>query len=168
MKETDEELEILKKKVSDLHTDEELQGKIDKYEMMLGMTDVKGQGVVISLADNTNENTKNSFSSIDSSNYLVHDGNLISIVNELKAAGAEAISINDKRVSNTTAITCAGNVIQVNGEKIGSPFIIKAIGSKDLLYGEVEKNNGTLYKLRKYGVITEINKEDSIEILKNL
>lgn len=168
LKETDEELEILKKKVSDLHTDEELQGKIDKYEMMLGMTDVKGQGVVISLADNTNENTKNSFSSIDSSNYLVHDGNLISIVNELKAAGAEAISINDKRVSNTTAITCAGNVIQVNGEKIGSPFIIKAIGSKDLLYGEVEKNNGTLYKLKKYGVITEINKEDSIEILKNL
>ena len=135
---------------------------------MLGMTDVKGQGVVISLADNTNENTPNSFSSIDSSNYLVHDGNLISIVNELKAAGAEAISINDKRVSNTTAITCAGNVIQVNGEKIGSPFIIKAIGSKDLLYGEVQKNSGTLYKLRKYGVITEIKKSDSIEISKNL
>ena len=80
----------------------------------------------------------------------------------------EAISINDKRITGTTAITCAGNVIQVNGEKVGSPFIIKAIGQKDLLYGEVTKNGGTIYKLKKYGVITEIKKSDNIEISKNL
>lgn len=167
LKETDDELEVLRKSVANLQTDEELQKKINNYELILGMTDVKGQGVVISVADNNN-NMQNSFSSINTSNYLVHDGNLVSIVNELKAAGAEAISINDKRVTGTTTITCAGNVIQVNGEKVGSPFVIKAIGAKDLLYGELTKNGGTLYKLKKYGVITEINKQDNIEISKNL
>lgn len=166
---TDKELEALKKEVAEMHTNEALQQKIEKYEDILGMTDVKGPGVIVTVSDNDSYNkSNNSFASINTSNYLVHDGNLLSIVNELKAGGAEAISINDKRVTNETAITCAGNVIQVNGEKVGSPFVIKAIGSKDLLYGEVNKNGGTVYKLKKYGVITEIKKNDNIEISKKL
>jgi len=165
---SDKELEQLRKKVADIQINEELNKKIEKYENILGLTDVKGQGVVVTLADNNNKKSQNSFASINTSNYLVHDGNLIAVVNELKAGGAEAISINDKRITNTTAITCAGNVIQVNGEKVGSPFIIKAIGSKDLLYGELSKNGGTIYKLKKYGIIKEIKKEDYIEIQKDL
>ncbi len=169
LKETDEQLENLKKQVANLHSNEDIQKKINKYETFLGMTDVKGQGIIVTVSDNDGYNRRNnSFSSIDASNYLVHDGNLVAIVNELKAAGAEAISINDKRITESTAITCAGNVIQVNGEKVGSPFIIKAIGQKDLLYGEITKSGGTIYKLKKYGVITEIKKYDDIEISKNL
>ena len=167
LKDTDEKLDELRKNDANMQQDENIQKNIEKYKEILGMTDVNGQGVVVSVADN-NENFQNSFSSINTSNYLVHDGNLVAIVNELKAAGAEAISINDKRITNFTAITCAGNVIQVNGEKVGSPFIVKAIGPKDLLYGELTKNGGTLYKLKKYGVITQINKSDNIEISKNL
>mgnify|MGYP004504528631 FL=1 len=165
---TDEELEKLRKNITNIQTDKNTQEKIEKYEIMLGMKDVKGEGVVITVADNNNVNTQNSFSNINLSNYLVHDGNLIAIVNELKAGGAEAISINGNRITNSTTINCAGNIIQINGEKVGSPFVIKAIGSKDLLYGELTKNGGTLYKLNKYGVITNINKEDNIEISKNL
>lgn len=168
LKDTDKELEDLKKQVANLHTNEAVQEKINKYETLLGINDVEGQGIEISLSDNDNYSNQNSFASINASNYLVHDGNLIAIVNELKAAGAEAISINGKRITGSTAITCAGNVIQVNGEKVGSPFIIRAIGQKDLLYGEVTKNGGTIYKLKKYGVITEIKKSDNIEISKNL
>ena len=169
LKDTDKQLEDLKKKVAELHTDEALQEKLDKYETFLGMTDVKGQGIIVTVSDNDGYNRQNnSFASINASNYLVHDGNLVAIVNELKAAGAEAISINDKRITDSTAITCAGNVIQVNGEKVGSPFVIKTIGQKDLLYGEINKNGGTVSKLKKYGVITEIKKSDNIEISKNL
>lgn len=167
LKDTDKTLDELRENVANIQQDENIQKKIEKYKEILGMTDVNGPGVVISVADN-NEDSRNSFSSVNTSNYLVHDGNLVAIVNELKAAGAEAISINDKRVTNYTAITCAGNVIQVNGEKVGSPFVVKAIGPKDLLYGELTKSGGTLYKLKKYGVITKINKSDNIEILKNL
>ena len=67
-----------------------------------------------------------------------------------------------------SSINCAGNVIQINGEKVGSPFVINAIGDKDLLYGELTKNGGTLYKLKKYGVLTSIKKADSIEIDKEI
>lgn len=168
LEQTDKQLEELRKNVADLHTDVEVQEKIEKYEMILGMTDVTGEGVIITVADNNNVNNSNSFSSINISSYLVHDGNLVSIINELKSAGAEAISINDNRITSSTAITCAGNVIQINGQKVGSPFVIKAIGSKELLYGELNKNGGTLYKLKKYGVLTDMQKSDNVQISKDI
>lgn len=165
---TDNELLNLRNTISNLEQDVEVQEKIQKYETILGMTDVSGEGIIITLADNNKIGSNNSFYSLSSENYLVHDGNLVSIVNELKSANAEAISINGKRIVDSTCITCAGNVIQINGEKVGSPFEIKAIGSKDHLYGELSKNGGTIYKLKKYGVITNIKKVDKVEIQKNI
>lgn len=168
LKETDKQLADLRNNTLDNGSDSERMEKLKKYQVLLGTTNVSGDGVVITVADNNKAEIDNSFSSLYISDSLVHDGNLVSIVNELKAAGAEAISINDKRITNETAITCAGNIIQVNGEKVGSPFIIKAIGEKDLLYGEITKKDGTVYKLKKYGVITNVAKEDGIKINKKI
>lgn len=165
---TDKELENLRNNVLNIESDVETQEKIKKYEIILGLTKVQGEGVTITVADNNEQKDNSSFASINNSNYLVHDGNLVAIINELKVARAEAISINGKRIVNSTSINCAGNVIQINGEKVGSPFVINAIGDKDLLYGELTKNGGTLYKLKKYGVLTSIKKEDSIEIEKEI
>jgi len=163
---TDKELENLRNNVLNIESDVETQEKIKKYEIILGLTKVQGEGVTITVADNNEQKDNSSFASINNSNYLVHDGNLVAIINELKIAGAEAI--NGKRIVNSTSINCAGNVIQINGEKVGSPFVINAIGDKDLLYGELTKNGGTLYKLKKYGVLTSIKKADSIEIDKEI
>ena len=165
---TDKELENLRNNVLNIESDVETQEKIKKYEIILGLTKVQGEGVTITVADNNEQKDNSSFASINNSNYLVHDGNLVAIINELKIAGAEAISINGKRIVNSTSINCAGNVIQINGEKVGSPFVINAIGDKDLLYGKKKKNGGTLYKLKKYGVLTSIKKADSIEIDKEI
>lgn len=165
---TDKELENLRNNVLNIESDVETQEKIKKYEIILDLTKVQGEGVTITVADNNEQKDNSSFASINNSNYLVHDGNLVAIINELKIAGAEAISINGKRIVNSTSINCAGNVIQINGEKVGSPFVINAIGDKDLLYGELTKNGGTLYKLKKYGVLTSIKKVDSIEIDKEI
>lgn len=168
LKDTDNELENMRKSVVNVEEDQETKDKIKKYEVLLGLTKVQGAGIVVTVADNTNKKSGNSFESINDSNYLVHDGNLVAIINELKIAGAEAISINGHRIVNSTNISCAGNVIQINGERVGSPFVISAIGDKDLLYGEITKNGGTLYKLKKYGIITNVKKEDSIEIDKEI
>ena len=70
---------------------------------------------------------------VDPNWLIVHDIDLMKIVNELKNAGAEAISINGQRIVTTSAIECDGNVIIVNGEKIAAPFEIKAIGLPEAL-----------------------------------
>ena len=107
----------------------EKEEKLQENNILLGMTDVQGPGVIITLKDSEVATSKNIGIAEDIKNYLVHDSNLREIVRNLKSSGAEAISINEQRVVSSTAIVCSGNVIRVNDEKVGSPFTIKAIGS---------------------------------------
>ncbi|MBO5478511.1 MAG: DUF881 domain-containing protein [Clostridia bacterium] len=134
------------------------QEELKKINTYLGLTDVEGEGIIITLRDNTT-------SLISSANNLVHDGDLRAVVNELKNNGAEAISINDQRIVPTTAITCAGTVIQVNDEIVGSPFVIKAIGDKNMI-NNVMRSGGWLDLLTDYGISVEVKKSDNIKINK--
>ena len=129
----------------------------------LGLTNVTGSGVIITLKDNQGITNEIIGITDDIRSYLVHDANLREIVRKLKISGAEAISINDERVVNDTAIVCAGNIIRINDRKVGSPFEIKAIGSPELLYGNLQE---TINKLNNSGIIVEIQKKDKIEISK--
>lgn len=140
--------------------------QIKQNNMLLGLTDVTGTGIVFTLKDNSGV-TAEMITSIDDdiSYYLVHDSDLRLVVNELKNAGAEAISINGQRIVSTSAITCEGNIIKVNGEKIGSPFIIKAIGSPELLYGALTRPGGPI-ELFNAKVVSDIKKSNNVEISK--
>lgn len=122
-----QELENTRKNVT--NNDEQLKSleeKIKKYNVLLGVTDAKGQGVTITIADATVTNTMSAL--LDPHNLIVHDKDILEIVNELKNAGAEAIEVNGQRIVANTAISCDGNVIVINGEKVSSPFTINAIG----------------------------------------
>ena len=119
------------------------QEELQKNNTLLGLTNVVGPGVVIEIADGDNP-----ILAIDNpSDLLVHNDDLMSLVNELKNAGAEAIEINGQRIVNNSAITCEGNIIKVNGEKIGSPFTIKAIGLPEVLIN-VDRVGGYLDYLK--------------------
>lgn len=135
------------------------QTELNKVNKILGLTKVQGEGVIVTLADgNPPEN------SLFVSDYVVHDGDLIHIVNALFNAGAEAISINGVRIVSTTGITCAGNIIKINDEKVGTPFKIKAIGLQERLYGGLKIPGGYLERLEEQGVEVKIDKSDSITI----
>ena len=134
-------------------------------QTMLGLTDVKGSGIVIELQDGKLDN---SFLTIaEPSKVLVHYEDLLSLVNELRNSGAEAIQINGQRIVNTSAITCEGTVIKINGERIGSPFTIKAIGSQALLYGQITREGSYLNTMKDTGVdVVSVTQEDEITIEK--
>ncbi|WP_297985339.1 DUF881 domain-containing protein [uncultured Campylobacter sp.] len=142
------------------------QAEINKNNMLLGMTNVQGTGLEITLQDNLTATSENLGIFFDASALIVHDKDLIEVVNALKNAGAEAISINGQRVVTTTAITCAGNIIKINGQKVGSPFVIKAIGNQELLYGSLVMPGGYLELLKDNGVLVEAKKVENITIEK--
>ena len=126
------ELEEARNKVT--NNDEQLKSleeKIKKYNVLSGTTEVKGPGVRITVTDAKNTNPLNSI--IDPRNLIVHDTDILEIVNEMKNAGAEAVEVNGQRIVANTAISCDGNVIVINGEKVSSPFEIKAIGFPERL-----------------------------------
>ena len=163
VEESEKELEKVRSEATkNSENDSNAEKQVKENNMLLGLTNVKGSGVVITIKDNSN--TKAS-SVLDPSLLLVHDGDLRSIVNELKNAGAEAIEINGQRIVQTTAIVCDGNVVRINGEKLGSPFVIKAIGLPERLYN-VNRVGGYLEMLEDDGVSTEIKKSNDITISK--
>lgn len=133
-------------------------------KILLGQTDVKGKGVIITLDDNKAITNMSSLL-VDPNTLLVHDGDLIQVVSILKNAGAEAISINDQRIVNTTAITCDGYVVRINGEKVGAPYEIKAIGSPEYIKGSLEVS-GYMETMIDDGVIVDIKKSNSVSIPK--
>lgn len=139
--------------------------ELKKNQTMLGLTDVKGSGIVIELQDGKLDN---SFLTVaEPSKVLVHYEDLLSLVNELRNSGAEAIQINGQRIVNTSAITCEGTVIKINGERIGSPFTIKAIGSQALLYGQITREGSYLNTMKDTGVdVVSVTQEDDITIEK--
>ena len=58
----------------------------------------------------------------------VLDRDLQELVNGLWAAGAEAVSVNDLRLTARTAIRSAGEAILVDFRPISPPYVVRAIG----------------------------------------
>ena len=131
------ELEDAEKKLeterqSSTQNNEDLEKKEEEIKQgnkMIGLTEVTGPGVIVTLSDSK----KDSNSVLNPNSLLVHDADVLSVINELKNAGAEAISINEQRLIPTSSISCGGNIIDINGEKVGAPFVIKAIGLPEQL-----------------------------------
>lgn len=157
--ELQQEIENATENNSELEKD---KNQINDGNKIIGLTEVNGTGVIITVADSEiNANTV-----LNSSDLLVHDKDILKIVNELKNAGAEAISINNQRVILTTSIICGGNVININGEKIGSPFEIKAIGSPEAL-ANLARPGGWLNRMEEdRGIKINLKKVNNINIPK--
>ena len=165
---SEERLEKIREIASDNNKDSsDLQNELKKLNALIGTTDVQGKGIVITIADNNKVTNENIGLLDDISSYLIHDRDLLRLVNELKNAGAEAISINDERIINTTSITCDGNVVLINGKKMSSPFVIKAIGSQETILGAIERPGGLLRnELYRCGLVSSIERQDKIIIYK--
>lgn len=132
LEEMDAQLEIERTNSTQNNAElEELENSIKEGNKVLGLSEVTGEGIVITVNDSQSVSLSEWF--LDPNLLIVHDIDLINIVNELKNAGAEAISINGQRIITTSAIECDGNVIKINGEKIAAPFEIKAIGLPEAL-----------------------------------
>ena len=167
LKKSEQKLEnIRQQSTQNDETELEKESEIKLDNTFLGLTDVKGSGIVITLKDN-NTVKRSNISPLDNIElYLVHAGDLVEVINALRNAGAEAISINGQRITNFTSVYCAGNVVVVNGEKISSPVEIKAIGSPELLYGSITIPGGYLELMEETGVIIDVKKSDNILIKK--
>ncbi len=123
-----------------------------------GLTTVTGAGVTVTMNDS---NTKGGG---DLNAYLVHAEDLLSVVNELRAAGAEAVSINGQRMVGQSAITCAGSIVMVNGVRVAAPFEILAVGEPDVLHSALYFPGGVVDNLSPWGIEISVVKETLVEV----
>lgn len=108
-----------------------LQEELRMAKVRAGLTQVSGPGIILTLEDNTAGQRENP--TADPNKYIIHYEDLLSIVGDLKAAGAEAIAINDQRLVTNSELRCVGNVIMVNTARVAPPFIISAIGNPSIM-----------------------------------
>lgn len=139
--------------------DKQEELKIDKA--YLGLTDVSGKGITITLKDSQTVTSETIGLGENLSEYIIHDIDILGIINELKNIGAEAISINDQRWIPTSSVICTGAVAQINGEKIGAPFVIKAIGLQDAMYENLKRPGGYVAALQDDGIEVDIKKSNA-------
>ncbi|MCB2288912.1 DUF881 domain-containing protein [Clostridium sp. CS001] len=139
---------------------EEIQEEIRYNSLIMGTSDVEGQGIKIILEDG-----ESSFGQYINSSQLIHDIDIVQVINDLKNAGAEAISVNGERIIYDNYGICTGSNITLNGIKIVPPFYITAIGNKDVLYNYLTLEQTHIKTLKLREVKVNIAKEENIKIL---
>jgi uncharacterized protein YlxW (UPF0749 family) len=122
---------------------ETLRNELEDFKITYGVSKVEGPGIILSIND---RHKKQYLNPDDVQLSTTHDEDLYLIVKDLKDAGAEAISINGKRIIESTAITCEGPVIMINGQYIVPPFIICAIGDPEALNYALTTQEYSRYK----------------------
>jgi len=133
-----------------------LQEELRTSRLSLGTVAVRGPGIELEVSDSTMRGPDEV--------YVIHDLDLLQIVNELLCAGAEAISVNGQRLTGNTAIVCSGRLIEVNNVTVGTPFVFKAIGDKDKLISALNARGGVLDGLRILQFPVKLQPSDQLVI----
>ena len=154
LNDTNEKIDEYKKQMSSEEDAAKLlEQELNESEKFVGYTDVHGEGIVITLENNDFRN--------------IERFDLISLVNELKIAGAEAISINEERIVVNTDIALVNNsIILVNSRRISDPYVIKAIGDKKYLESAITIKGGFLDEMKASEKTFNYEVQDDIKINK--
>lgn len=141
----------------------DIKNQLDKNKLILGKLSVEGEGIRIVLNDASSTFNAHSIGK-DYRSMLIHDNDIFMIMNDLKNAGAEAISINGQRIISGTGIFCGGPFMNVNGIKLPSPFYIDAIGNKEALQEYMLRDENFLKFLMIRGIKVKLSTAENIRI----
>lgn len=151
-------------KYSDMDTSssevlKDIQKELDSNKLILGTTEVTGPGIEITLKDATEEYLQTN----DIYN-LIHDQDMIQVINDIKNSGAEAIEINGIRIIDRTEIYCNGVFLRINGVKIAAPFYISAIGNKETMRKYLLSPENYLTYLQVRDIYVSIDDNENLKI----
>lgn len=142
----------------------EIKKQLDNARMQIGLLDVRGPGIVITLTLKNSVFGTNGTQTINT----VSEEEIVNLINSLWYAGAEAISINEMRITPQTGIKMAGSSISIGAAGRVDPnseIVIKAIGDKNNLNIAVNYPG-----LLDYGALKSYNSDvkqiDDITIVK--
>lgn len=135
--------------------------ELEKSRTLAGLVDLEGPGVIVTV----NIIPVSEWGGEPGIVRNVYHEDLLMLVNELNAAGAEALSINNERIISTTEIRNAGDYIVINTNRYSVPFEIKALGNPETLEASLKLLGGVADTLGEELMIT-IKREDKIRIPK--
>jgi len=126
-----------------------------------GLSGVYGPGIEVSLSDSNAVVKPGENPNL----YVLHDEDILKVLNELRAAGAEALAVNNQRVLSTTEIRCIGPTVLINkNQRLTPPFVISAIGNQDNMINSLKMRGGVVESLQFWGIQVGIKKISEVSI----
>lgn len=148
------EIDTLRGQLKNYDRDSELE----RVRMIAGLTDVEGPGIEILLSDK-----KDIAKGEEPVFFIVHYDQLEGVVNELFAAGAEAVEVNGERIVSTTGFSCVGTTILVDTKRMAPPYIIKAIGDPQTLENALMIRGGYVeQQILQWGLEFQVSEKDKV------
>jgi len=141
----------------------ELEVKLAEQEEKLGFSELKGPGIIITLADSKQKPKPDD----DPNYYIVHDWQIRNLVRFLLGVGADGVAVNDQRIVFNSEIVCAGPIIIVNGQRLSPPYRIFVVGDSKLLQEKLESfpDLELLKALRDtYGLVFQLETSPSVSL----
>lgn len=133
---------------------------VERARIQAGLTGLTGPGVQVTLNDSNQETRPGQ----DQDMYVIHDEDLLLVINELLAGGAEGVAINGQRWTSRSELRCAGPTASVNRTRIGVPFVIRAVGDPDTLESSLKMRGGVLDALRTWGIRVRVERFDRLAL----
>ncbi|MGV8145118.1 MAG: DUF881 domain-containing protein [Alkaliphilus sp.] len=163
----DQELEAVKSRLREYEISEadesiimrNLKEDLSRYHIFTGSTPVQGPGITITIDDFDDD--QDEVTSFLMYNYEI----LLDLVNELNAAGAEAIAINNQRLLSTTGIHYFSNAVMINSVPTFPPFRIVAIGNPQALEASLNMRFGIIWNIKQEKKLTVFTKQEDNVIL---
>lgn len=163
LNETEKERDALAKEVYQLRqssTPNIESQEMENIRMAAGLAAIEGPGVILTIDDSKRPSKPGENPNL----YIIHDDDILKVINELLAAGAEAISINEQRLIATSEIRCAGPTLSVNNVRYSPPYEIRAIGDPKNLENALKMRGGVIETLQFWGIQIAIKKHEKIFI----
>lgn len=158
------EVTTLRQQLSDAakgqQTSQAMQDALLQSEIMAGTVAVKGPGIRLVLDDSNTPRQPGE----DPNLFILHDDDLLKVINELRAAGAEAISVNGQRLTALSEIRCAGPTISINNTRTAPPVEILAIGDPATLETALRLRGGVLDQLSFWKIDIKLTKQQDVTI----
>lgn len=136
---------------------EAMSKELETIRIALGQKAMRGPGVVVRLADPKTQPK-------GANPVVVTYQDIVAVINELWAAGAEAVAVNGQRVTATTGLSQVGGTVVVNLQRLDGPFDITAIGDPSTLHSALNIRGGLIDGLRALGLSINISRRDTITV----
>lgn len=163
LSQTEKERDALAKQVQDLKSTSGVEAASKEFErikMGAGVMAVEGPGIIVTIDDSKRPSKPGENPNL----YLIHDDDILKVINELWAAGAEAISINEQRLIASSEIRCAGPTLSVNNSRYSPPYEVRVIGEPTTLENALKMRGGVIETLQFWGIQVTIKKQDTVMV----
>lgn len=140
-------------KLSEEAAAKRLSQELTQAEILAGTVPVTGPGIAIRWSNGTAPQA-----------FQIQDIDLLLMVNELRASGANAIAVNGQRITGQSEIRNAANYILINNSQQAAPFTIEAIGPVSTMVQAIELPGGLMSQSVSEGRTMKITTSRSLTL----